>query len=148
MRHALRLIPFILGLGLACAPDESDYVGDYLSASDAALREICECEYDNLAFSLFTGGPYDSVEECVAEYGINSAERGCIEGLFADEATDYSAVLDCRAQAAGRGSSCLNSKTCTDTARSACVSDYYDAVEKCPDLPNDVEAKLNDCLSN
>lgn len=147
MRRLL-LVPFALGLGLACAPTESDYVGDYISASDAARREICECDYDNLLLTAFIGGPFGSAEECVAEYGFNSAERGCIEGLFADEATDYSAVLDCRSDVANRASACLNSKTCTDTARADCVSDYYDDYEDCPTLPADVEQQLNDCLNN
>lgn len=149
MRQLLRLVPFILGIGLACAPDERDYVGQYLTASDSALREVCECDYNNpLVLLGFGYTAFDSVQSCEAEVGIDSAERGCVSGLFADEATDYSAVLDCRADAAGRASACLNGKTCTDTARIDCFSQYGDEVEDCPDLPDDVENKLNDCLRN
>jgi hypothetical protein len=149
MRHALRFIPLITGLALACAPDESDYVGDYLDANDATGRAICDCDHDNALVLLFFGTtPYDSVESCKAGIVASSAERGCVIGLFEDESVDYSSVLDCRAQAAARGSACLGGKTCTDTARADCVTTYYDEYNACPDLPNDVEAKLNDCLSN
>jgi hypothetical protein len=151
MRHALRLVaPFSLGLALACGNSESNRVEDYLDASDAALHEVCECGYDDQLLLLTFGylESYDSVEACDAEVGIDSAERGCVEGLFADEPTDYSAVLDCRAASARNAGACLNGKTCTDTARSGCFEQYFDEVEDCPDLPDGVEDKLNDCLRN
>ncbi|HEY0137561.1 MAG TPA: hypothetical protein VGB85_25930, partial [Nannocystis sp.] len=76
------------------------------------------------------------------------AERGCVEGLFADAKVDYSAVLDCRAEAYARTATCLNSLTCTDTARGDCYKDLVEDIDACPDLPDDVEKDLNDCIYN
>lgn len=149
MRLALRVVPLLLGLGLACAPDEADYVIDYLNASDSARRAVCDCNHDDAIALLFFGAsPYSSVEECKAEIVYSSAERGCVEGLFADEEVDYGSVLDCRAGAASRAAGCLSGKTCTDTARAGCFSTFQKEYTDCPDLPNSVENKLNDCLSN
>jgi N-methylhydantoinase B len=37
--------------------------------------------------------------------------------MFVDAEVDYSAVLDCRAEAYSRAATCLNALTCTDTLR-------------------------------
>lgn len=149
MRHLPRLAAFFLGLGLACAPTEADHVGDYLNALDADARELCECEYDNPLLLLVPPNRiYDDTAACYADRGVSSAVRGCVDGLFKDETTDYSVVLDCRADVAAAAAACLNGKTCTDTARSGCYEQYNDDLEDCDDLPGSVESKLSDCLYN
>lgn len=148
-----RLPRFAL-LALILAPackgdDESAAVEDYVDGVDGYTRNICACEYDNplVLLPLFKVA-YASSEECLMDLPPNAAERGCIDGLFQDQSVDYAAVLDCRAAALGRSSACLQGKTCTDTARGDCYADLADEVQSCPDLPEDVETKLNDCLYN
>jgi hypothetical protein len=149
MRQFQRLAAFLLGLGLACAPTEADHVGDYLGAIDANAGELCECEYDNPFLLLVPPNrTYDDAAACYADRGVSSAVRGCVEGLFADETTDYSPALDCRADVASATATCLNGRTCTDTARNECYDQYIDDIEDCPDLPASVESKLDDCLYN
>jgi len=148
MTHRLRLALLCSLLAPLSCGGEKASVGDYIDGADSYARSVCECEYNSLAL-LFAGKtPYGSTEECLADLPANSAERGCVEGLFGDNAVDYSAVLDCRADVFSRGSSCLNALTCTDTARTGCYSDLNDDLDACPDLPDDVEKQLNDCLYN
>ncbi len=129
----------------ACGEKAS--VGDYIDSADAYARNVCECEYDN-PLAVYKLPAYGSREECLADFPANSAERGCVEGLFKDIEIDYSAALDCRAAAFARASSCLNSKTCTDTARGDCYEDLLDEGEDCPDIDDKTEMQLNDCLFN
>lgn len=133
----------------ACGDDEADSVQDYVAGVDGYTRNICECEYDNPLYLLGLGKvAYKSVEECLADLPPNAAERGCIDGLFQDQTVDYGAVLDCRAAALTRSNGCVNTLTCTDTARVDCYKDLSDELAACPDLPDSVETKLNDCLYN
>ena len=127
---------------------EPESVGAFIDGADRYARSVCECDYDNPALLLAGKVPFDTKEECLADLPTNSAERGCVEGLFSDAAVDYSAVLDCRAGAYGRAAGCLNSLTCTDTMRFDCYETHDDEFRACPDLPNDVEQQLNDCLFN
>ena len=138
---ALLLVP-------ACNDGESGVVADYLDSADAYARGVCECEYNNALLLLGLHPPYGSPEECLMDLPANSAERGCVEGLFKDASVDYSAVLDCRADAQRKATACLNSLTCTDTARIDCYTTASDEIQLCPDLPNDVESQLTDCLYN
>ncbi len=148
-----RLPRFAL-LALLLAPacngdDESAAVEDYVDGVDGYTRNICACEYNNpLILVGLNKLSYSATEECLMDLPPNSAERGCIDGLFQDQSVDYAAVLDCRAAALGRSSACLKGKTCTDTARGDCYVTLADEVGSCPDLPDDVETKLNDCLYN
>ncbi len=133
---------------VSCGGGEPESVGAYIDSADRYARSVCECEYNSLAL-LFAGKtPYKSKEACLSDLPANSAERGCVEGLFGDAVVDYSAVLDCRADAYARSSTCLNALTCTDTSRTDCYDALDDEYKQCPDLPNDVEKQLNDCLYN
>jgi hypothetical protein len=144
----LALTSLVLTSAIACNDGESAVVGDYLDSADGYAREVCGCEYNSPALLLGGHKPYASTEECLMDLPANSAERGCVEGLFKDASVDYSAVLDCRADAQNKASVCLNALTCTDTARLDCYTAANDEINKCPDLPNDVEAQLTDCLYN
>lgn len=146
-------LPYLALLALilapACGDDEADAVGDYVDGVDGYTRNICECEYNNPLYLLSLGKViYGSADECLMDLPPNAAERGCIDGLFQDQSVDYSSVLNCRAAALSRSNGCLASKTCTDTARVDCYATLADEVSSCPDLPDDVETKLNDCLYN
>ncbi len=148
MTHFLRLALLCSLLApLSCGGGEPESVGAYIDGADRYARSVCACEYNSLAL-LFAGKGYGSTEECLADLPANSAERGCVEGLFGDAAVDYSAVLDCRADAYARTSTCLNALTCTDTMRTDCYGELKDDYDLCPTLPNDVEKQLNDCLYN
>ena len=148
MNHRKLLAPVALVLGLALAPacGEKASVGDFIDSADGYAKAVCQCDFANplLVYNL----PYGSGEECLMEFPANSSERGCVEGLFKDEDVDYSAALDCRAGAFDRAGSCLRSKTCTDTARSGCYSQFADEIEDCPEIADDVQQRLNDCLYN
>ena len=146
-------LPYLALLALllapACGDDEADAVGDYVSSVDGYTRDICECDYNNPLLLITLGKvSYSSTDECLMDLPPNAAERGCIDGLFQDQTVDYGAVLNCRAAALSRNNTCLGAKTCTDTARGGCYTTLADEISACPDLPNDVEAKLNDCLYN
>jgi hypothetical protein len=132
----------------ACNGGESAVVADYIDSADGYARELCECEYNSALLLLGLHPPYGSADECSMDLPANSAERGCVEGLFQDASVDYSAVLDCRAAAQRNAAACLNALTCTDTARLNCYQDASDEISSCPDLPDDVEAQLTDCLYN
>ena len=133
---------------LSCGGGEPESVAGFIDGIDHYARSVCECEYNSLAL-LFAGKkPYGSTEECLADLPANSAERGCVEGLFSDAAVDYSAVLDCRADVYARGASCLDALTCTNTARGDCYKNIDDDYKACPDLPDNVDQQLNDCLYN
>ncbi len=146
-RLALALAPALLVP--ACGSSESHAVDDFLDGVDGYYRQVCECDHDNVVLLAILGKlPYASQDACRDDLPVDSAERGCVEGLFADEEVDYGGVLECRAAASSRASSCLNSKTCTDTARGDCHSQLVDELEDCDSLPSDIEARLNDCLHN
>jgi len=145
----LALLTVVLApLASACNDGESAVVADYLDSADSYARELCECDYNNPLLLLGLHAPYASVEACTMDLPSNSAERGCVEGLFKDASVDYSAVLDCRAEAQRKATACLGARTCTDTARLACFKDANDEAKLCPDLPDNVEAQLTDCLYN
>lgn len=128
---------------------EAGAVGDYLESLDTYARQVCECDHDNGVVLAFVGKfIYGSVDACLDDLPVDSAERGCVEGLFADEEVDYRAVLECRADAHSRAASCLAGKTCTDTARNDCHLQRLDELEDCEALPLALEAKLSDCLHN
>jgi hypothetical protein len=146
-RPRLALLLSSLLTSMSCG-GEPRSVGDFIESADRYARSVCECDYNSLAL-LFAGkAPYESRDACLADLPANSAERGCVEGLFEDAPVDYSAVLDCRADAFARVAACLNSLTCTDTARGDCYENLDDEYKLCPDLPKDVEDDLNDCLYN
>jgi hypothetical protein len=149
MTHRLRLALLLSSFltSMSCGDPEADAVGGYIDNADRYARGVCECEYNSIGL-LLTGKGYDSKEECLEDLPANSAERGCVEGLFADATVDYSAVLDCRAEAYARSATCLNSRTCTDTARGDCYKDLGDDIDACPDLPDSIENDLNDCIYN
>lgn len=149
MTHLQRLaLLSVVAPLLACNEGESGAVADYLDSADAYARQVCACEYDNALLLLGLHAPYPSTEECLMDLPANSAERGCVEGLFKDAPVDYSAVLDCRADAQRKAKSCLAALTCTDTMRIDCYTQAADDTNLCADLPNDIEAKLSDCLYN
>ncbi len=152
MTHRKLLLSFCslssLFIALACGGGEPESVGSFISNADRYARSVCECEYGNLALVLIGKAPYKSKEACLADLPANSAERGCVEGMFTDAMVDYSAVLDCRADAYSRAASCLNALTCTDTMRGDCYGDLDSEIKLCPDLPDDVEDQLRDCLYN
>ena len=129
--------------------DEASSVQDYLAGVDGFTRNVCACEFGN-PFVLVPLGKiaYGSSEACLMDLPPSAAERGCTEGLFQDQTVDYGAVLECRAEALDRSDDCLRAKTCTDTARTGCYTTLDDEIKSCPDLPDDVEAKLIDCLYN
>lgn len=145
-----KLVPLLCSLlaPLACGGGEPESVGAFIDTADRYARGVCECEYGNLALVLIGKAPYGSKEECLADLPANLAERGCVEGMFAEAKVDYSAVLDCRADAYNRAATCLNTLTCTDTMRGACYGELDDQYKACPDLPDDVENQLRDCLYN
>ena len=132
----------------ACNEGESGVVADYLDSADGYARQVCECEYNNALLLLGLHPPYPTTEECLMDLPANSAERGCVEGLFKDAAVDYSAVLDCRAEAQRKATACLGTLTCTDTARIDCYTNAADETKLCPDLPDNIESQLTDCLYN
>jgi hypothetical protein len=143
-----RFAPLAL-LALTVCNNEANSVDGYLDSIDGFFATACECDHDNvILLALILRPPYDSPEECREDLGVDSSERGCVEGLFTDEATDYRGVTDCRAAANERAASCLSSKTCTDTARADCYEQLADEVEDCPTLPDDLNDRLNDCLYN
>lgn len=147
----LPLLAIISALSVpACGDDEADAVENYVDGVDGYTRNICACEYDNPLYLLALGKViYGSTEECLADLPPGAAERGCIDGLFQDQTVDYGSVLDCRAGALARSNTCLGAKTCTDTARATeCYKVLTDELSSCPDLPEAVEGKLNDCLYN
>lgn len=133
-------------LALLPACGEKASVGDFIDSADSYARQVCACDYNNplVVYNL----PYGSAEACLESLPANSSERGCVEGLFKDEDVDYSAALDCRAGAFDRAAACLDGKTCTDTARSECYAQLGDEIEDCPELADDVQNRLNDCLYN
>ncbi len=147
-------LPHLALLALVLMPacngdDEASAVQDYLAGADGYTRNICACEYNNpLILLTLLKAPYASSEACLMDLPPGAAERGCVEGLFQDQSVDYEAVLDCRAAALDRSDACLRNKTCTDTARGGCYVDLSDEIKSCPDLPDEVENKLNDCLYN
>lgn len=152
-RSALALLTLstlsTLSIMPGCGEDEADAVQGYVDGIDGYTRNICACEYDNPIYLLGLGKvAYGSADECLMDLPPNAAERGCIDGLFQDQSVDYSSVLNCRSAAISRINGCLNTLTCTDTARAECYKDYADEVGACPDLPDSVETKLNDCLYN
>jgi hypothetical protein len=144
------LASLVLGITPACGgDDEASSVQDYIAGVDGYTRNLCECEYNNPLYLLALGKViYGSADECLMDLPPNSAERGCINGLFEDQSVDYSSVLDCRAAALSRSNACLSKLTCTDTLRGDCYSTLADEIASCPDLPDAVETKLNDCLYN
>ena len=145
-----KLLPLLCSLlaPLACGGGEPEAVGAFIDTADRYAKSICECEYDDLLLLLLGKAPYASKEACLAELPANSAERGCVQGLFNDAEVDYSAVLNCRADAYRQASACLGALTCTDTKRGDCYGQYNDEIKLCPGLPNAVEDQLRDCLYN
>jgi hypothetical protein len=134
-------------LFLAPACGEKASVGDFIDSADGYARAVCECDFDN-PLRVLKLPAYGSADECLADFPANSSERGCVEGLFKDEEVDYSAALECRAGSFDRAASCISAKTCTDTARNGCFDQLLDELEDCPEIADDVEQRLNDCLYN
>lgn len=130
----------------ACGGPEKE-ANEYVDAVAATRTAICACDGYTLWPVLITGETFSSEEQCRAEFPPDSSARGCVEGLFADQVTDYSAQLDCFEAAERAFSSCLGGKTCTDTARASCLEDYQDDIDACPELPGDVQTDLSDCLN-
>ncbi len=144
---ALALAPALLVP--ACGSSAAHARGHLLAGGDGAYPPVWEGGlHQGVALAILGKLPYASQDACRDDLPVDSAERGCVEGLFADEEVDYGGVLECRAAASSRASSCLNSKTCTDTARGDCHSQLVHELEDCDSLPPVIEARLNDCLHN
>lgn len=130
---------FVLSAALGCGI--GPHVNDFNDAVVAASAASCRCEG---YLVLFQG--YTSEEQCLAEWPPDEAEQGCVESLFKAQDVDYQDHLDCRTGALNRLASCLNGKTCTDTARLGCVTQYADEEEDCPDVPAELQQDLDECL--
>lgn len=147
-----RLAPLALAFTLAaivgaCQGDpEGDAVENYIAGADAYAKGACRCDYAN---PLLVLGIYGSDEDCLEEFPANSAEVGCVRGVFQDEATDYTSTLNCRAQAFNEAAACLGAAECNqDGTRFDCYTQLGDELEDCPPFEAEVESKLNDCQSN
>jgi hypothetical protein len=132
-----RLLAFVTVIA-ACGnvPEARDFNESLVAAGQAS----CQCNGHLLLL-------FSSESECVAEFPPSEAEQGCVESLFKSLDPDFGPHLECRTAANQRYASCLSSKTCSDLARGSCVGDLTDEIEDCPDLPDDVQADLNDCLN-
>ncbi|MFY0535295.1 hypothetical protein [Nannocystis pusilla] len=76
----------------------------------------------------------------------SAGEQACVEALFKNADGDYEAQLECRTAVQNRLANCLNSKTCTDLARLGCAGEALEDEADCPDLPNDINNELRQCL--
>ncbi|MBZ5714566.1 hypothetical protein K7C98_35485 [Nannocystis pusilla] len=110
-------------------------IDDFNQSAVAAAVADCPCGHIG----------YSSEEECRAEAPPTAAEQACVEALFKNIEGDYEPHLVCRTGANNRFANCLTSKTCSDLARLACLTDYADEVEDCPAFPADVQQELTEC---
>ena len=123
---------FAVASGCGIGPE----IDDFNESAVAAAAAGCECTI-----------PPRTEEQCRADTIPTAAEQACVEALLKNTDGDWEPHLVCRTGANNRLASCLNSRTCTDLARLACLTDYADEVEDCPAFPADVERELAECAT-
>lgn len=148
MRTLPRFTSLALALTLsaaaaACADPEDKAVDNFIAAADSYARSVCRCDYDSAAVGI---PAYTSDDACFDDFPANSAEIGCVEGVFRDEPTDYRAALECLATAYRNAAACIDGATCDqDLTRLDCYLAFGEEADDCPDLEADVEEKLREC---
>ncbi len=151
LRHVFPILAqsliMALTMALTMAACGKSAVDAYIEGADDYADAVCECDFGN-SLVVFQIPAYDNSTECRADLPSNSAERGCLRGLFADEPIDYSPTLECRADALRVAAACIRGKSCTDLARLACYADLGRDNDACPDLPSSLENRMVDCLYN
>lgn len=120
------LVALVAGCGIG------PHVDDYNESLVAAALAGCGCSANE--------------DECREDAPPSAGEQACVEALFKNAEGDYEAQLDCRTAVQNRLASCLNSKTCTDLARLGCAGEAIEDEADCPDLPNDINNELRQCL--
>lgn len=131
------LLPLLAVVAAGCGI--GPHVDDYNAALVASAQATCICDGWKPQFS--------SEAECRAERPPSEAKQACVEALFKNIEGDYEAQLDCATAALNRAAACVNGKTCTDLARLQCPFTLAAELDDCPDLPNDVQQELNECLN-
>ncbi|MCY0993080.1 hypothetical protein OV203_38415 [Nannocystis sp. ILAH1] len=133
-RLSMPIVSVLVALAAGCGV--GPHVDDYNESLVAAALASCSCG----------NGGYSSEEECREEAPPDAGEQACVEALFKNAEANYEAQLDCRTAVQNRLASCLNDKTCTDLARLGCAGEALEDEADCPDLPNDINNELRQCL--
>jgi hypothetical protein len=134
-RLSMPIVSVLVALAAGCGV--GPHVDDFNESLVAQALAGCAC--GNIGYS--------SEEECREVAPPSAGEQACVEALFKNAEGDYEAQLDCRTAAQNRLASCLNSKSCTDLARLGCAGEAADDLNDCPDLPNDINKELFECLN-
>jgi hypothetical protein len=143
---SLALVFALSALGAACADPEEKAVDNYIEGADGYARSVCRCDFGNPVLVARIPA-YNSEDSCLKDFPADSAKIGCVEGVFKDEPTDYHTSLDCMAGAYRQAATCINGATCEQNGtRIDCYNELADSLDACPQLANDVQERLNNCL--